>query len=151
MKKLKNIFTVLLSLLVLLGAISFSACSESEPEDQKYDVTIKIKNSLGDEWIFTPDISELYYEYEYTGEEISFWVDSYNLPDHPYWSDNWFDTKRSGPNVFEGDILYTAPDGTQLVTHHKAKEKGLYYINYYACSTSTIWKFRSIHLILTIR
>ena len=25
------------------------------------------------------------YEFEYTGEEMYFWVDSYNLPDHPRW------------------------------------------------------------------
>ena len=36
--------------------------------EKKYDVSIKVVNNYGDEWIFTPDVDELYYEFRYTGE-----------------------------------------------------------------------------------
>ena len=68
------------AILMFCMCFSFVGCDDKE---KKYDVSIKIVNNYGSTWIFTPDIDELRYEFEYTGEEMRFWVDSYNLPKHP--------------------------------------------------------------------
>ena len=48
----------------------------------------------------TPDIDVLRYEFEYTGEEMRFWIDSWNLPKHPRWSEKWFEPNTSGQTFF---------------------------------------------------
>ena len=128
--------------LILMFCMCFSlvGCGDKE---KKYDVSIKIRNSEGSTWIFTPDVDELKYEFEYTGEEMRFWIDSWNLPDHPRWKNEWFAPNTSGANVFHKSMLYTAPGEKRQVWRGPVKERGEYIILCEADSTSDLWYFRA--------
>ena len=147
-------------ILMIMLACTFMAClavagcnnnndNSNSDENKKYDVTIKIKNNLGSEWIFTPDIKELYYEFEYTGRQMKFYLDSYNLPDHPRWSNEWFNPTGEGANVFSTSYLYTDLDGKQSEPR-AVLEKGDYVFSCSARATSDLWKFRTVHLFITV-
>ena len=129
--------------LVFCIGLYFAGCGNKE--EKKYDVTIKVKNNFGNEWIFTPDINELTYEFEYTGEEMRFGVDSYNLPDHPDWGDKWFGLTGEGPNVFKvGSYLYG--DGEKWTTTvNRVLERGNYCICIEAMGTSDLWNYRAVY------
>ena len=111
MKKTASIF--LAAMLACGVVLSLCGCND---KDKKYDVTMKIrcktKNEYGsviteeEEWIFTPDVSELRTEREYDGLEHTYYLDTFNLPDHPRWSDTWFTPQGEGPNVFSKGLLY---------------------------------------------
>lgn len=136
--------------LILMFCMCFSlvGCGDKE---KKYDVSIKIRNSEGSTWIFTPDVDELKYEFEYTGEEMRFWIDSWNLPDHPRWKNEWFAPNTSGANVFHKSMLYTAPGEKRQVWRGSVKERGEYIILCEADSTSDLWYFRAVYLYVTIK
>ena len=134
--------------LILMFCMCFSlvGCGDKE---KKYDVSIKIRNSEGSTWIFTPDVDELKYEFEYTGEEMRFWIDSWNLPDHPRWSNEWFEPNTSGANVFQASY------GKIGQMHYEEKpkficERGEYYYRIYADSTSDLWNSRTVFLYITV-
>lgn len=134
--------------LVFCIGLCFAGCGNKE--EKKYDVTIKVKNNFGNEWIFTPDINELTYEFEYTGEEMYFGVDSYNLPDHPDWGDKWFGLTGEGPNVFSSVRQYCPPGGVYASFDGPVKEIGLYHMCFMADSTSNLWNFRSVHFYINV-
>lgn len=137
------IATVLVNLFFCVG------CAEAAEEDKKYDVAIKVANNYGQEWIFTPDIDELHYEFEYTGEEMTFGVESYNLPDHPEWGDQWIRASGEGANVFDLRLAYADLEGNTGVDF--VLEKGLYCLSVQASSTSDLWNFRSVDLYITVK
>lgn len=149
MSKIKRFFICCLgcALIICVGLCSFGCANKKE---KKYDVTIKVKNNFGNEWIFTPDIQELTYEFEYTGEEMYFGVDSYSLPDHPDWGDKWFGLTSSGPNAFSSVRQYCPPGGVYASFDGPVKEIGLYHMCFMADSTSNLWNFRSVHFYVTV-
>ena len=104
MKKFKSLAISLCVSIILMFCMCFSlvGCDDKE---KKYDVSIKIANNYGSTWVFTPDIDELRYEFEYTGEEMRFWIDSWNLPEHPRWKNEWIAPNTSGANVFHKSML----------------------------------------------
>ena len=87
-KKILCLLTVLS--VAFCSCFLFTGCKKESDENKKYDVSIKVKNNFDSEWIFEPGVDELYYTFEYTSKEMRFWVDSYNLPKHPRWSNEWF-------------------------------------------------------------
>ena len=132
-------------ILMFCMCFSFVGCGK----EKKYDVSIKIANNYGSTWIFTPDIDVLRYEFEYTGEEMRFWVDSYNLPKHPRWSEKWFAPNTSGANVFQASYGKV----NQMHNEEKPKficERGEYYYRVYADSTSNLWNSRRVFLYITV-
>ena len=138
----------LIGSLILVFCIIFClvGCSDKE---KKYDVSFKIKNSEGSTWIFTPDVDELKYEFAYTGKEMRFWVDSWNLPNHPRWSNDWFEPNTSGPNVFQSSLgkigqMYYEDDPEYVC------ERGEYFFSIYADSTSDLWISRTVFLYITV-
>ena len=78
-KLVKSLFVSLFALACLTLCLFISACSG----DKKYEVSIKVVNTAGDEFIFTPDVDEISRTFEYTGEDVWYYVDSYQMPDHP--------------------------------------------------------------------
>lgn len=150
MKTAKRIIGTTLGVLVgLFGSVSlFSGC-KAEDEDKKYDVTIKIASDDGDEWIFTPDVQEMYTTKNYDGQEHRFYVKEYQLADHPRWGDEWFAPVDEGANIFSADFLYTDLEGTQSVLR-RLKERGEYIYTCIANATSDLWNFRYINLYITV-
>ena len=146
MKLKKAIFTILALLCV---SVSCFGCENSD-KNKKYDVSIRLKNNLGGVVTFEPGEDDKTYEFEYTGEEMKFWVDSYNLPDHPGWRYKWFAAPRSGPNTFHMSMLYRVPGGDYIVSEDPLKERGEYIIHVDAQATSDIWKARVVRLYITI-
>ncbi len=138
-----SIFSIIFCSLMCLSL--FVGCA-----NRKYDVTMKIRNNLGDEWVFTPDIERLSCEYDYTGEEMFFYIDSYNLAKHPRWGREWFSPSGDGANVFTGRYLFTATDGTQSEPR-SVLERGEYIFSCIAHATSDLWNFRSVQLTIVIK
>ena len=148
-KKILCLLTVLS--VAFCSCFLFTGCKKESAENKKYDVSIKVKNNFDSEWIFEPGVDELYYTFDYTGEEMRFWVDSYNLPKHPRWSNEWFTPDSSGANVFHKSMLYTAPGEKRQVWRGPVKERGEYIILCEADSTSDLWYFRAVYLYVTIQ
>ena len=67
MKVKKSVAVITAFLLTVIAMLSFAGCKQ---EDPTYDVAIKVSNNYGMEWVFEPGVDELYYEFEYTGEEM---------------------------------------------------------------------------------
>ena len=148
-KKILCLLTVLS--VAFCSCFLFTGCKKESDENKKYDVSIKVKNNFDSEWIFEPGVDELYYTFDYTGEEMRFWIDSYNLPKHPRWSNEWFTPDSSGANVFHKSMLYTAPGEKRQVWRGPVKERGEYIILCEADSTSDLWYFRAVYLYVTIK
>ena len=105
-KKLILFFTAVL--VAVVTAIGFAGCRQ---EDPKYDVAIKVANNYGMEWVFEPGVDELYYEFEYTGEDMTFGVDAYYVYGDPHIGDRWLDCAGAAINYFGGSYVYRSPEG----------------------------------------
>ena len=147
-KKILCLLTVLS--VVFCSCFLFTGCKKESDENKKYDVSIKIKNNFDSEWIFEPGVDELHYTFEYTGKEMRFWVDSYNLPKHPRWSNEWFTPDSSGANVFHKSTLYRAPGGHNEEYRGAVVNRGEYIIRIEADSTSNIWNERVVRLYINV-
>ena len=146
-KKILCLLTVLS--VAFCSCFLFTGCKKESDENKKYDVSIKVKNNFDSEWIFEPGVDELYYTFEYTGKEMRFWIDSWNLPKHPRWSNEWFKPNTSGANVFQADYgkigqMYYEEDPKFIC------ERGEYYYRIYADSTSDLWNSRTVFLYITV-
>lgn len=148
MKKLMKRIGCFIWAIILMFCLCFGfvGCGK----DKKYDVSIKIVSNWGGRWIFTPDIDEMSIEIPYSGEEYKFWVDSWNLSDHPRWKNEWFKPATSGTNGFHKSMLYTAPGEMRHVWKGPIKERGEYIILWEADSSSDLWEYRTARLYVTI-
>ena len=147
MKQVRRYFYSFVAFTLLL-CLCLTGCGEKEKK--KYDVTIKITNNFNGEWIFTPDVSELTYEFEYTGEEMYFYIDSYNLSDHPRWSEKWFAPSGEGADTFDtsyGKVnqRYDEEDPICIC------ERGEYFFYVRANDTSDLWNARTVRLYITVK
>lgn len=146
---MKKVTVMLLNLLIVLSAImGIAACGEKDDKPEKYDVAIKVANNYGQEWIFTPDIDELYYEFEYTGEEMTFGVDAYYVYGAPQAGDRWLNCAGASVNYFFGNYWYKSPEGEYSDTRI-IKEKGEYSIKYRTRNSS--WNNRSVILYISVK
>ncbi len=132
-------------LLIVAAFMGLFACVGCEG-NQKYDVAIKVANNYGQEWVFTLDNDELYYEFEYTGEEMTFGVDAYYVYGDPQIGDRWLDCAGASINYFSGSYWYKSPEGeygdTRIIM-----EKGEYSIQYMTQNSS--WNNRSVMLYIS--
>ena len=146
---MKKVIVTLMSIMIMLIAVmGLAACGGKDDKPEKYDVAIKVANNYGKEWIFTPDIDELYYEFEYTGEEMAVGVDAYYVYDAPQAGDRWLNCAGASENYFFGSYWYKSPEGeygdTRIIM-----EKGEYSIQYRTRNSS--WNNRSIILYITVK
>lgn len=149
MKRLKAIICFILTAISALDVMIFAGCGGKT----KYEVSIKVVNTLGDEFIFTPDVDELSATYEYTGEDVGYYVDCYQMPDHPKYGDIWLEPMQQGYDYISMYGLYTASDGstTSLTVENRfTKERGEYVFNVYIPDSSVSWYRRNIFLYITI-
>ena len=148
-KLVKSLFVSLVALACLTLCLFISACGG----DKKYEVSIKVVNTAGDEFIFTPDVDEISRTFEYTGEDVWYYVDSYQMPDHPKYGDIWLEPMQQGYDYISMYGLYTAADGstTSLTVENRfTKERGEYVFNVYIPDSSVSWYRRNIFLYITI-
>ena len=144
MKVKKTVSVVTAFLLTVIALLSFAGCKQ---EDPKYDVAIKVANNYGMEWVFEPGVDELYYEFEYTGEDMTFGVDEYYIYDAPHGGDRWLDCAGAAINDFGGSYLYRSLEGEYSNTRI-IKERGEYSIAYGTKNSS--WNYRSVRLYITV-
>ncbi len=143
----KRLFAVILS---VLFCGTFTACGKQQDKETKYNVAIRVGCSDGTYVTFPVGTDEEHITLQYDGIERTYWVVSYNLPDHPRYGDDWFKPSSEGANVFGKTMTYCAPGGLNQSYKGPIKEKGEYCISIYADSTSNLWYFRSIYLFITI-
>lgn len=146
MKAKKTVVAVVGAFLLTVIALSgFAGCKQ---EDPKYDVAIKVSNNYGMEWVFEPGVDELYYEFEYTGEEMTFGIDDYYVYGDPHGGDRWLDCAGAAENFFWGSYWYRSPEG-ETSSPRIIKERGEYSIQYGTQNSS--WNARSIILYVTVK
>ena len=151
MKRVKTIFCVFLAILCTLAAFAaLAGCTG----DGKYDVSIKVVNTNGDEFIFTPDVDEISRTFNYTGEEVGYYVESYKMPDHPKYGDIWLDPPQQGYDYISMHGVYEAPDGSTVDITAPAlrctNARGEYGFNIYIADSSVSWHGRVMNLYITI-
>lgn len=146
MKAKKSVVAVVGAfLLTVIALLGFAGCRQ---EDPKYDVAIKVVNNYGMEWVFEPGVDELYYEFEYTGEEMTFGIDDYYVYGDPHGGDRWLDCAGAAENFFWGSYWYRSPEG-ETSSPRIIKERGEYSIQYGTQNSS--WNARSIILYVTVK
>ena len=145
MKVKKSVAVITAFLLTVIAMLSFAGCKQ---EDPTYDVAIKVSNNYGMEWVFEPGVDELYYEFGYTGEEMTFGISKYYVYGHPIYGDMWLSNDGASLDWFWGSYLYTSPEGEYSNTRI-IKERGEYSIQYLTQNTS--WNYRSICLYITVK
>ena len=145
MKVKKTVSVVTAFLLTVIALLSFAGCKQ---EDPKYDVAIKVANNYGMEWVFEPGVDELYYEFEYTGEDMTFGVDAYYVYGDPHIGDRWLDCAGAAINYFQSRLGYNSLDGTTPQMDSVA-EKGDYCYTVHADGNSS-WNYRSVRLYITV-
>ena len=109
MKVKKTVSVVTAFLLTVIALLSFTGCKQ---EDSKYDVAIKVANNYGMEWVFEPGVDELYYEFDYTGEDMTCGIDAYYVYGDPHIGDRWLDCAGAAINYFHSRLGYNSLDGT---------------------------------------
>lgn len=145
--KFGRIFTMSATLILcLMCCMPLSSCEEQDEEQRKYDVAIRVACSDGEIYEFPVGEDEKHLTIPYDGTERTYWVDSYNLPDHPRYSDEWLSPSGEGANVFELSIAMENMGEVKSI-----RNQGLYCVNVYADSTSDIWNFRHVYLFVTIK
>lgn len=142
-KKIILFFTSVV--VAVITAIGFAGCKQGDP---KYDVAIKVSNNYGMEWVFEPGVDELYYEFEYTGEDMTFGIDDYYVYGDPYGGDRWLDYAASALGRFSVSWGYINPEGKNENVH-SVLEKGDYCIAIYTNYSS--WNYRSVRLYITVK
>ncbi len=148
MKRLTKLLSLLL-IVVTLSSCFLVGCGKAK--NKTYDVTIKVKCSTGEEWVFTPDVDTLYWEIDYDGIERTFHVDKYKMEKHPRYGDIWFDPSPYAPNCFESDLLYRAPGEKNKTIKTPVLDIGEYCYSANTSSTTNMWKFRAIYLYITVK
>ena len=145
--------------------ITFALClitcaAGCDDKDKKYDGSMRIVCSQlidGErvgrfgEYVFTPDIEEMHIEREYDGNEYVYYLEKYNLPDHPELRYEWLEPGFGGANVFTSylnwvHVYLPADEAPKTVC-----EKGEYLFSVAASSTSNIWNYRNIDLYITVK
>ena len=100
-------------------------------KEKKYDVTIKVKNNFGSEWIFTPDIQELSVEYEYTGTPIRFYINKLCVLNSERAEPDWIWVDQIQDYEFYRNVSYTPLNGVESNAKSGAVcERGEYLIRY---------------------
>lgn len=136
-------------ILCLMCCMPLSSCEEQDEEQRKYDVAIRVACNDGEIYEFPVGEDEKHVTIPYDGTERTYWVDSYNLPDHPRYGDEWLSPSGEGSNVFDASLgkvhqmYYEEPP-------EYVCEKGEYFFYVRADSTSDLWNPRTIYLYITI-
>lgn len=146
MKRIRTFLCVVIAVLSVLGIAALAGCAE---EETKYDVAIRVACSDGTTYDFPVGTDERHITIPYDGTERTFWVDKFNLPDHPRWSDEWISPSGEGANVFHISILYGTEE-SWLYEVDEVYERGRYSVAIQADSTSDLWYFRSCRLYITV-
>ena len=146
--KVKKTATSLITalLLTVTTLLSFAGCKQ---EELKYDVAIKVSNNYDMEWVFEPGVDELSYEFEYTGEEMTFGIDEYYVYGAPHGGDRWLDCAGAAENYFHSRLGYKNLEGT-TPQMDSVVEKGDYCYTVHADGNSS-WNHRSVRLYITVK
>lgn len=145
MRKLKRILCLVFAFAICMA---FASCNGEK--DKKYDVAIRVVSSDKEVYEFSVNTVSLSDTITYDGTERTYYVSEYNLPNHPRWSNEWISANNDGANVFGITIVYFSTDGGSSKAVDSVKEKGEYNITIEARATSTLWKPRTVHLVVTV-
>lgn len=146
MKVIRKLLTIGLAFIFIVcinGA--FISCTNSG----KYDVTIRIACDDGGTWVFTPDVDEIRIERNYDGQEHRYYVDAYQLPDHPRWGTMWLEPKGDGADIFHVHLAYRNESG-QVVETKRISDRGEYCLHVNASRSSDLWNERTVLLYVMV-
>lgn len=155
MKRTKIISIALISL--ILCGICLLAAGCPEKQEEKYELSLQIIcaeiingyifGPFVDEWIVTPDMTEINIEREYDGKQYGFRFNSFNIPNHPKWSESWF-------SVGAGEIVYSTQELYKDNNSQKGafiQEKGQYRLYINIKSNDEKWIEREVIFNITIK
>lgn len=146
-RKFVCMFTVLA--VAFCSCFLFTGCKGKEDANKKYDVRIKVVNNFESEWVFELGVDKLTYDFDYTGNDMRFWIDSWNLPKHPRMSNSWSTPNTGSGLVFHMSTLYRAPGGDYEEYRGAVKNRGEYIICIEADSTD-LWNERIVRLYINV-
>lgn len=164
LKVLKKAWAIMFAVLLFTICFGiFAGCSNSgkTEEETKYNVAIKIvcrevddqgyiTGNILDEVIFTPDISEISVERDFNGKKYGYYIYQYNMPNHPYYSENWLTpTDLNGASWSISTPLYTDLNNKQHTDTLEVMDRGTYVYTIHTYSNS--WDFRSCYLYITVK
>lgn len=147
MTKIKKSMIFLLCVFTAFLAVAICGCADDK--DKKYDVAIRVGCSDGNVYEFPVGEDEKHITIPYDGIERTYWVDSYNLPDHPRYGDDWFSPSGEGANVFDSSLGKVHQKYDEKPPEYVC-EKGEYFYSVHADSTANLWNFRTIYLYITV-
>ena len=150
MKKLLSLILIIVTLLLLCTGCKQQG-NDEEPEDKKYDVSIKIVIEGVGEYIFTPDVDEMTVTIPYDGISRKVYIAGYQFPDHPEknYRESWFMPKFEGADSFERDLLMKTDKGWSL-EKKQIDGQGEYLFVCEALSRSQLWNRRVVRFYISV-
>lgn len=152
MKKLLSLILIIVTLLLLCTGCKQQG-NDEEPEDKKYDVSIKIVIEGVGEYIFTPDVDEMTVTIPYDGISRKVYIAGYQFPDHPEknYRESWFMPKFEGSDSFFRFLNFKDLNGDQRdLNKHEIKDRGEYTFFCDAGSRSKRLNYRGVRLKIVI-
>ena len=116
----------------------------------RWEVKIRVSNTLNENFYFYLGTDKIEKTYEYTGESIGFGVTAWRMPESTEYGESWLPTPESGPDRFISNWLYTDENGIQHTDIMYVKERGVYSIAFYTDTTSSMWYYRSVKLVIKV-
>ena len=108
------------------------------------DVSIRVSDNYGNQWFFPPDVDELSFEMEYTGEKRTFGVSGWKIERHHKYGRYWFAPSGSREYAFNGSSFYINEDGEYIAIRY-VKDRGTYNFGW-SIGKTDLWNYRSIRL-----
>lgn len=152
---------MLVAVTLLSVCVAATSCS---PKEKKYDVSVKVVRRevskqghfvgpVLEEWIFTPDISELTIVMENDGKKYDFYVDAFTLIDHPRWNEVWLTPNgyhiygySAGAYKFDEELTKMPDNKKVSIVDGRRK----YTLEIDADSFGTVWNVRNIKMVVYV-
>ncbi len=151
-KTLRRGILLFTAVLLLFSMALMTGCGKEEEEDENaYDVVLQIKDSRGISYYYELGLDNIEIAYPYTGKEVTFEMEAYNLPDHPTESEEWQAPNTTWENEISVVATYTDEEGN--VTENVPTvtlAKGRYHFQYTTSSGRGYFRQRIMDFYITI-
>ncbi len=152
MATFKRILCVFIAVVTVAGGCFISSACNSEDkktQDEKYDISIRVKSSNGEIYEFPVGTDEKRVTILYSGSTgRTYWVDAYKLGAQPEGDNDWHYVAGADKSNFTLSVTYCAPGGDEEPWWGSVGEVGDYTVTIDASSEQ--WKARRIKLFISV-